>query len=480
MSLRALALLGLSSLAAAAPGSKASTSKFDKRYVEERDGVTYNVFKRAGETASLSYVKNSGICETTPGVDQYSGYLDVGTDMHMWYWFFAARSAPTTAPLVLWLNGGPGCSSMIGLFQEHGPCHFVDGNSTPSLNQYSWNTYANMLYVDQPIGTGFSYGDDEATSTVSAAAYVWTFLQNFYAAFPDYESRDFGLWTESYGGHYGSEFGNYFEAQNAKIAAGTLTGEKVNLVALGINNGWIDPVLQYQAYPIFAHNNTYKQLITESQYESFMSAYTKQCVPALASCTGLTGNNNACLSGDDTCRSAVESPIENANDFNVYDVLQPSSAQSTDPPETYVNYLQSSSVMKAIGAQTTYGECSDTAGDKMVSSGDEPRSFLEPLSEVVRSGVNVLIWAGDLDWICNWYGSQLVVNSINYTDSAAFQSAQLAEYNVNGKSAGQFKTAGNLNFLRVYKAGHEVPYYQPVAALQAFTQIMSGKALSST
>lgn len=146
-------------------------------------------------------------------------------------------------------------------------------------------------------------------------------------------------------------------------------------------------------------------------------------MPALASCTGLTGNNNACLSGDSTCRSAVETPIENANDFNVYDVLEPSSAQSTDPPETYVDYLQSQSVMTAIGAQTTYGECPDTPYNKMVGSGDgkipnsirhdavfvsctvdanlkyshtEARSFLEPLSEVVRSGVNVLVWAGDL------------------------------------------------------------------------------------
>ncbi|KAK7720510.1 hypothetical protein SLS63_009728 [Diaporthe eres] len=426
---------------------KPSASTVNKRYLEERNGVTYNVFKRAGEASSLSYVKNSGICETTAGVDQYSGYLDVGTDMH-------TRSQPTTAPLVLWLNGGPGCSSMIGLFQEHGPCHFVDGSSKPSLNQYSWNNVANMLYVDQPIGTGFSYGDDEATSTVSAAAYVWTFLQNFYAAFPEYENRDFGLWTESYGGHYGPEFAAYFEAQNAKIAAGTITGEKVNLVALGINNGWIDPVLQYQAYPIFAYNNTYKQLISQSQYKSYMSAYTSKCVPALASCTGLTGNNNACLNGDSTCRSAVESPIENANDFNVYDVLEPSSSQSTDPPETYVDYLQTQSVMTAIGAQTTYGECPDTPYNKMVGSGD--------------------------DWICNWYGSQLVVNSINYTNSAAFQSAKLAEYTVSGTSHGQFKTAGNLNFLRVYEAGHEVPYYQPAAALQAFTQIMQGKALSST
>lgn len=82
MSLRALALLGLASLAAAAPNMKPAASTVNKRYLEERNGVTYNVFKRAGETSSLSYVKNSGICETTPGVDQYSGYLDVGTDMH--------------------------------------------------------------------------------------------------------------------------------------------------------------------------------------------------------------------------------------------------------------------------------------------------------------------------------------------------------------------------------------------------------------
>lgn len=63
-----------------------------------------------------------------------------------------------------------------------------------------------MLYVDQPIGTGFSYGTDDATSTVTAAPFVWKLMQAFYEAFPTYENRDFGLWTESYGGHYGPEF----------------------------------------------------------------------------------------------------------------------------------------------------------------------------------------------------------------------------------------------------------------------------------
>ncbi len=89
---------------------------------------------------------------------------------------------------------------MIGLFQENGPCHFVNGETTPSLNEFSWNTNVNMLYIDQPIGVGFSFGTDNVDSTVTAAPLVWTFLQAFFAQFPTYESRNFGLFTESYGG----------------------------------------------------------------------------------------------------------------------------------------------------------------------------------------------------------------------------------------------------------------------------------------
>lgn len=85
---------------------------------------------------------------------------------------------------------------MIGLFEENGPCHFVNGESTPSLNEHSWNNDVNMIYIDQPIGVGFSYGDDKVTSTETAAPYVWKLLQAFYAQFPQYENRDFGLFTE--------------------------------------------------------------------------------------------------------------------------------------------------------------------------------------------------------------------------------------------------------------------------------------------
>ena len=149
-----VSVLALSSLSKTSPVPSDSKYVLDKRSIEERDGVKYNVFEHAATGAKMRFVKNSGICETTPGVNQHSGYLSVGTNMNMWFWFFEARSNPTTAPLATWFNGGPGCSSMIGLFQENGPCNFPDGATTPSLNPYSWNSYANMLYIDQPIGMG--------------------------------------------------------------------------------------------------------------------------------------------------------------------------------------------------------------------------------------------------------------------------------------------------------------------------------------
>ena len=128
---RLISGLALSTLACASP-VPGSSSK-DKRSFVERDGTNFTVFEHAATGAKIEFVTNSGICETTPGVNQYSGYLSVGTNMNMWFWFFEARTNPTTAPLATWFNGGPGCSSMIGLFQENGPCHFVNGASTPSL-----------------------------------------------------------------------------------------------------------------------------------------------------------------------------------------------------------------------------------------------------------------------------------------------------------------------------------------------------------
>ncbi|KAA8642808.1 putative carboxypeptidase S1 [Aspergillus tanneri] len=443
----------------------------------KRDGITYNVFHHRATGATLEFVKNSGICETTPGVNQYSGYLSVGENMNMWFWFFESRNDPKNAPLAAWFNGGPGCSSMIGLFQEHGPCKFKEGESKPSLNPHSWNNFANMIYIDQPIGVGFSYGTNNVTSTVTAAPYVWKLLQAFYDKFPEYENRDFGLFTESYGGHYGPEFASYIQDQNKAIDNGSLKAQKINLVALGINNGWFDTSIQEQSYIDFASNNSYRPLISERQRDGYLKTLKDACLPAVDKCTK-TGTNAACREASNTCYSAVEGPIQEAADFDVYDVRQP--RNDPYPPSTYSDYLADAEVKKAIGARAKYQECANGPGQKFSATGDNPRSFLPALTEVVKSGISVLVWAGDADWICNWMGNYDVANAVEFDGQKEFQGKSLEPYKVDGKEKGQFKTVDNLSFLRVYGAGHEVPYYQPEISFQAFKQTLQKKPISST
>lgn len=229
---------------------------------------------------------------------------------------------------------------MIGLFQENGPCKFNVGssNTTPVNNTHSFNNFANVIYIDQPIGVGFSYGNDTVDSTETAAPFVWKLIQAFYSSFPKYQSRDFGIFTESYGGHYGPEFAKYILDQNKANA-----GQKINLVALGVNNGWFDAQIQEQSYITYAYNNTYKQLISESEYKSLTNTYNKQCKPALDSCIS-SETDSACQNADSVCGRSIENAIIGASDFDVYDVRAPS--DDPEPPQNYVKYLSTPSVLK--------------------------------------------------------------------------------------------------------------------------------------
>ncbi len=86
----------------------------------------------------------------------YSGYININDNMALHYMFAESQNAPTTDPLVLWYNGGPGCSSMLGFTQEHGPWVMEDEATTFHKNTWSWNLEANMLYIEQPAGVGYS------------------------------------------------------------------------------------------------------------------------------------------------------------------------------------------------------------------------------------------------------------------------------------------------------------------------------------
>jgi len=258
---------------------------------------------------------------------------------------------------------------MIGLFQENGPCKFELGsaNTTPINNTYSFNNYANMIYIDQPIGVGFSYGNNTVNSTVTAAPYVWKLIQAFYSSFPEYKSRDFGIFTESYGGHYGPEFAKYILDQN-KANAGT----NINIIALGINNGWIDAAIQEPAYIQYSLNNSYKPLIASAQYTEYMSKFTNTCAPALKTCAS-TGSDSDCAKADDICYGDIEGPLSSIADFDVYDIRAPS--DNPEPPGNYARYLRNSTIVQAIGAKSTYQSCANAPSAKFSATGDSKLSL---------------------------------------------------------------------------------------------------------
>lgn len=143
--------------------------------------------------------------------------------------------------------------------------------------------------------------------------------------------------------------------------------------------------------------------------------------------------------------------------------------------------------MKAIGAKSNYQECSDQAGSLFRATGDskvsqrqksgtwltqvtclDSRSFLPELTKVIESGITVLVWAGDADWICNWLGNEAAVSTISFSGQEEFNGKELKSYTVDGKEKGTFKTAGNFSFLRVFEAGHEVPYYRKFSPISLF------------
>lgn len=132
-----------------------------------REGITW-VQSKHHPGISISY-KDPQICETTPGVKSYSGYVHLPPNsinetgesqdypINTFFWFVESRKDPHRAPLSIWLNGGPGGSSLLGMLSEVGPCWINEDSNSTRINEWAWNREVNMLFIDQPVQVGFSY-----------------------------------------------------------------------------------------------------------------------------------------------------------------------------------------------------------------------------------------------------------------------------------------------------------------------------------
>jgi len=139
----------------------------------------------------------------------YSGFLDIGEGKHIHYMFVESQHNPDLDPVIVWFNGGPGCSSMLGWATEHGPYIMKDGEKTFSktLNPWSWNTNANVLYIESPVGVGYSYLDagynpKPELNDKQTAVDAWKAIKEWQVRFPEYKTSDMFIAGESYAGIY--------------------------------------------------------------------------------------------------------------------------------------------------------------------------------------------------------------------------------------------------------------------------------------
>jgi len=382
------------------------------------------------------------------------GFIPVGTGGDdIFYWYFPARNSPEKAPLVLWLTGGPGCSSELAIFYENGPFK-LDGTKVIS-NPHSWNTNANLLYIDQPVGTGFSKAKaiwDLKTNETAIAKDMNETITKFVAKHPELAARPFYITGESYAGHYIPALGKYLDDHKTDAA-----NKDLNFKGVAIGNGLVDPINQYDAYATFAYHN---KLIGKA-FETVLLGYMQIC-------KGITKLHIPFLDIE-ACNLGITSvlglPV--APRFNTYDIRR-----KCDVPPLCYDFSDLDKLLKREDVITELG----VAGRKWSQCNMEVHFGLlldwstngsPAVAQMVNNGYKVYIYSGDKDYICNWEGGKNWTSKMVWKHTAEFNAAKFEDC-----AYGSCQEFENFKFIKVADAGHMVPMDQPEKALQMLNEFI--------
>ncbi|GMH88552.1 hypothetical protein TrVE_jg6994 [Triparma verrucosa] len=394
-----------------------------------------------------------------------AGYIDVGSSKKLFFWMFESRNDPSTDPLLLWMSGGPGCSSQLALFGENGP-YVVEDDLSLSLNPESWNNNATVIWVDQPVGTGFSYGGTPCHNEECVGDDMKNFLDGFFVKYPAYAKLDFHIFGESYAGHYVPSVSRAVIRGNAGLS------EKdegyINLQGFAIGNGLTNPEEQYKWYIPFTEEHG---LVSDGVLKMMQGVQTV-CEPLIAACNMDTGGDStkeieawaACLNAYILCNIGETTPVTSTG-VNPYDVRVPCGDSQLCYDFSNIDaYLAQDEVREAFGIpdKKRWAECNKVVDIVMVYGGDWMKTFDAYVAEVLDSGVRGLIYAGEFDFICNWMGNNAWTQIIDWSGADDFAKAENVTWITEaGDEAGSFRSASGLTFLKVKDAGHMVPRDQP-------------------
>ncbi|KAF6140298.1 hypothetical protein GIB67_000346, partial [Kingdonia uniflora] len=382
----------------------------------------------------------------------------------MFYFFFESRSNKDD-PVVIWLTGGPGCSSELALFYENGP-FTIANNLSLVWNDYGWDKASNLLYVDQPTGTGFSYSSDRRDIRHyedGVSNDLYDFLQSFFAEHPKFAKNDFYITGESYAGHYIPAFA-------ARVHRGNKAKEgiHINLKGFAIGNGLTDPAIQYKAYTDYALD---MGLIKKSQYKAI-----NKILPACELSIKLCGTKGkiTCMASLALCETVFSTILALAGNINYYDIRKECVGDLCYDFSNLDKFLNQKSVRGSLGVgDIEFVSCSPTVYQAMLM--DWMRNLEVGIPALLEDGIKMLIYAGEYDLICNWLGNSRWVQAMEWSGQQEFVASDSVPFLVDGAEAGELKTYGPLSFLKVHDAGHMVPMDQPKAALEMLKRWTQGE-----
>ncbi|KAG7560529.1 Alpha/Beta hydrolase fold [Arabidopsis thaliana x Arabidopsis arenosa] len=460
-----------------------SQTHFSKRLERSKQGdgssgdTSFNVLRRVLSPKERDLIKKLPGQPSGVSFRQYGGYVAVNetTGRFLYYYFVEAIKPNKSTPLVIWFNGGPACSSLGGAFLELGPFRVHSDGKKLFRNPYSWNNEANVLFLESPVTTGFSYSNtpidleefgNQGDKVTAEDNYM--FLVNWLERFPEYKGREIYIAGQSYAGHYVPQLAQIIVHRNKQTF--------INLQGILIGNPSLASLIQ--------EGFTYKFMLSHGlMSQQQMDNYNKFCM-------------SEDLYDNDKCTLLTQKFVYTKKHLDTYNIYAPVCLNSTlrskskkcttvmevDPCSgDYMKaYLNRKKVQKAIHANTTklpyeWTSCHDALSE--VWSTDVKDVSMTPiLHELMGEGVRVMIHNGDVDLEIPFASTVAVLKTMNLTVVKEwrpwFTGGQL------GGFAEDYK--GNLTFVTVKGAGHSVPTDQPIHALNIFTSFIRNTPLPQT
>ncbi|XP_013784600.1 lysosomal protective protein-like [Limulus polyphemus] len=419
-----------------------------------------------------------------PNFKQYSGYLNATGEKMLHYWFVESQKSPTDDPVVLWMNGGPGCSSLDGLLNELGPFHVKEDGKTLYDNPYSWNKVANVIFLEAPAGVGFSFSKDGQYSTDDdqAAKDNYVALQHFFMKFPHLKKNDFYVAGESYGGIY-------VPTLSVKILSGPA---KINLKGFAVGNGFLSRRYLGNSLVFFAyyHGLVGKELwnilidncchgnVSEESC-NFVDSKNLKCTKGVEEITKLvwsSGLNIYNLYEDCISSSDVKYSRSSVDQNTILKLLRRKPSYSTKSPpcvdstniEKWLNQPEVRSALHIPSFVQKWTICSNAveAGYKNIYDTMKPQVL-----QLIKSGqVKGLVYNGDVDMACNFLGDEWFVDNLHLKIKGEFRNWKFGD-----QIAGFVKEFDNLTFVTIKGSGHMVPQDKPGPAFKMITNFLFNK-----